>query len=78
MHVHERDRAGNLGTRSDEDRTPDLDPELPPARLGHHAIVPDQGTRVRERRKYRMAGPAGAEPELLTGQRQVPGGGGLS
>ena len=43
MHVHERDRAGNRGTRADEHRTPlDLDPELLPARLGHDAIITDE------------------------------------
>jgi hypothetical protein len=40
VHVHQRHRARNLRTHPDEDRTPmDLDPKLPPTRLGHDAIV---------------------------------------
>ena len=61
VHVHERDRARNLGTPADEDRTPlDLDPELLPAHLGHDA-PPDFPTHPRGRR----ASPAGGENEVV-------------
>src|SRR5918994_4264542 len=74
VHVHERDRAGNVGTLADEDRTPlDLDPELLPAHLGHAASVTDIGTAPTASRAFTLCGTESARRLEWWVLREVPG-----